>query len=247
MNRKSLLLLLVVFCATHLFSQTLLPPQSVTASDGEYPEYVKVTWQTLGNGTEYQVFRGESPEPQRMKPISSWQKSAVLQDRNHLIPDRRYYYRVKAQYGQIKSNFSVADVGYIRSSASSNDSTLSSSKSKDFEDENLAISLQAIERDTVSARDSFFVAYVAVNKKQQAMNQVELRFYLSKDSTPDANTPLLGTIKLDKLEPLSSQRGAVRLKASKNTAAGAYCLVMVSYREHGSGKMLQTFKKVMIR
>lgn len=248
MNRKYLLLLPVVCYATVLFSQSSIKaPEYVAASDGDYPEYIKVTWQALGGDAVYKVFRSESAEPHRMTEISGWQQSAVLLDRNQLIADRRYYYRVKARRGRIESSYSLADIGYIRSTASSNDKNSLSSNNTGFEDDNLSISLQAIERDTVAARDSFFVAYIAVNKKQQVMNQVELRFYLSKDSTPDANTPLLGTIKLDKLDPLSSQRGAVRLKADRNTATGAYCLIMVSYREHNSGKMLKTFKKVMIQ
>jgi hypothetical protein len=251
MNRFTLFMFLGLINLTQVFGQTpplsVQAPKSVRASDGDYPESVKVSWEGLGNDATYKVFRSETPEPVRLVEISNgWQQASFVSDRKQLVADRRYYYRVKARRGDVESAYSIADIGFIRSIASGRDSN-SLSLNKVPNDKQLVLSLQAVERDTVMARDSFFVAYAALNKENTGLSNIELRFFLSKDTEYDASDALIGTARLDELAPLSSQRGALRVKADLATPKGQYCVVLVSYRQGNNDKSATTFKKVVIK
>jgi fibronectin type 3 domain-containing protein len=247
MNRRTILFLMAMMvCILKLTAQSnkLSPPQNVKASDGLYPEHIKISWDALGDGALYKIYRSESQQTQGMAEISKgWQQANFLIDKNQLVSDRRYYYRIKARKGSLESDLSMADVGYLPSIASPNDSL----SIKTTNEDNLNISLQAIEKDTLVARDSFYVAYAVQSKVQEQLSQIELRFYLSKNNQPEVTDVVIGSVKLDKLSPLSSQRGSVRLKADGRTKSGQYCLVMMSYQTGKNNKTLTTFKKVMIQ
>jgi hypothetical protein len=253
MNRFTLFMFLGLINLTQVFGQTpplsIQAPKSVRASDGDYPESVKVSWEGLGSDATYKVFRSETPEPVRLVEISNgWQQASFVSDRKQLVADRRYYYRVKARRGGVESAYSNADIGFISSIAAGRDSnSLSLRLNSKPNDKQLVLSLQAVERDTVMARDSFFVAYAALNKENTGLSNIELRFFLSKDTEYDASDALIGTARLDELAPLSSQRGALRVKADAATPKGQYCVVLVSYRQGNNDKSATTFKKVVIR
>jgi hypothetical protein len=252
MNRFTLFLFFGLINFTQALSQrpnssSVAAPTSVRASDGEYPESVKVSWDGIGNEATYKVFRSETLEPVQLVEISNgWQQATFVSDRKKPVADRRYYYRVKARRGGVESAYSTADIGFIRSIASGRDSN-SLSLNRTPNDKQLILSLQAVERDTVMARDSFFVAYAAQNKDNVQLSNIELRFFLSKDTEYDASDALIGTARLNELAPLSSQRGALRVKADAATPKGQYCVVLVSYRQGNNDKSATTFKKVVIR
>lgn len=245
MNRKVILLATLMCTGFVGITQKMNPPQNVKASDGDYPEYIKITWQTLSNNALYKVFRNEAEGSKTPIEITKgWQQANFMIDRNQIIAGKRYAYSVKAKVNNIETDMSTSDIGYVAAIAEPDDTTKKISLNND---DKLNISLQALEKDTLVAKDSFYVAYAVFNKSQEQMNQLELRFYLSKNNIPEANDPIVGSIKVDKLMALGSRRGSVRLKADTKTQAGQYCLVMVSYRESNSNKTSTSYKKVMIQ
>lgn len=92
----------------------ITPPTEVAASDGEYPDYILVTWAEGLKGTKYRVYRAVSDSISLMKPIGDkWTSDIWIYDQQGLVAGLEYYYRVKARIGTEESNFSQVDIGYI--------------------------------------------------------------------------------------------------------------------------------------
>ena len=102
-------------------NKTIAAPQNVSASDGSFPGKINILWDKVQSSEDivYLIYRGETPAIEDMKLIkapSSKKNYAV--DRYQLIPDQRYYYRVRAgSDSQNISAFSEADSGFIRNIA----------------------------------------------------------------------------------------------------------------------------------
>lgn len=106
-------------------STTVPAPANVSASDGVYPDKVRITWDAVGSGAEYQVYRAETNNPAVAVAISGWTAETSFDDTSALPPAagstgcggsgvqyRYYWYWVKTWTSQGESGFSTADRGY---------------------------------------------------------------------------------------------------------------------------------------
>ncbi len=92
----------------------ITPPTEVAASDGEYRDYILVTWAEGLKGTKYRVYRALSDSISLMKPVDDkWVSNVWIFDKKGLVAGVEYYYRVKARVGTEESDLSQADIGYI--------------------------------------------------------------------------------------------------------------------------------------
>lgn len=85
-------------------------PTSVTASDGDYSGYVKVSWTASQSATGYEVWRGTINAYSSASKIAS--PTAVTYNDSTATPGMRYYYWVRAVTGAGTSAFSASDSGY---------------------------------------------------------------------------------------------------------------------------------------
>ncbi len=86
-----------------------LPPTSVRASDGTYPDKVQVTWTASAMATSYTVYRGTSPNTSYAASLST--TSGIVYDDTSTAPRVKYYYWVKASNSFGTSRFSAYDAG----------------------------------------------------------------------------------------------------------------------------------------
>jgi len=87
-------------------------PNNVQATDGDYENYVKITWDAVSNADSYEIWRGTSNS--NMEKIDVDSKSP-FKDEN-AEEGVKYYYAVKAVKGSEKSNLSTSDKGYLKDS-----------------------------------------------------------------------------------------------------------------------------------
>ena len=99
------------------YSPTTKAPRNVEASNGEYPNKVKVTWDDVPNGhlysTYFRVSRSEPPHTD-VKAISSWRTSNSYTD-NSVVPGVRYKYRVQSasdRQGSDSGSYSSSNSGW---------------------------------------------------------------------------------------------------------------------------------------
>ncbi len=85
-----------------------LPPQNVQASDGTFPDKIRITWSASVAATSYQIFRSDIPGADYFKIAET---TATSYDDTAIVRGRTYWYKVKAcnEYGC--SDFSPADSG----------------------------------------------------------------------------------------------------------------------------------------
>ncbi|MBN1339155.1 MAG: right-handed parallel beta-helix repeat-containing protein, partial [Bacteroidales bacterium] len=96
--------------------QYLDPPTNVQATDGEYNDRVKITWDPPQNGTFFKVWRNTTSNPNTATPLSSvWYTWTDLNDLA-VTSGTYYYYWVKSSRsnsGHKESpNFSAYDAGW---------------------------------------------------------------------------------------------------------------------------------------
>ena len=86
-------------------------PQSLNASDGEYPDRIRVTWSTVADAEFYEIYRSTS-----FHDVGSSRgvNSAALFDDTSAVPETEYWYRVRACNSAGCSEFSGPDSGYIQ-------------------------------------------------------------------------------------------------------------------------------------
>jgi len=90
-----------------------LSPQNVVASDGEYPDKVLVSWDSLVDATEYKVFRSVSGDPDTAKEIAIVDEPATSYDDIKAAHGTVYNYWVKGSNIGSESTFSSSDDGFI--------------------------------------------------------------------------------------------------------------------------------------
>ncbi|HNT89259.1 MAG TPA: hypothetical protein PKL84_15465, partial [Candidatus Hydrogenedentes bacterium] len=56
------------------------PPDSITASDGFFPDRVEIFWSAAPGATEYRVYRSPSNDPVTAAPVSGWMNALVFSD-----------------------------------------------------------------------------------------------------------------------------------------------------------------------
>jgi len=89
----------------------LLAPENVNAGDGLHIDRVRITWENVSGASAYMIFRNTEDNP----------FSAICINDNHLdtwfddqdaIPQKNYYYWIKAKNEVMASQFSDSDSGY---------------------------------------------------------------------------------------------------------------------------------------
>lgn len=86
-------------------------PASVSASDGTFPEYVRVTWTASQNASSYEVWRGASSAYSQAANLAD--ASSTQYDDASAVPGTRYWYWVRSKTTDDKtSEFSASDSGF---------------------------------------------------------------------------------------------------------------------------------------
>lgn len=86
------------------------PPLNVSASDGEFEDKIRVTWEASAGATSYEVYRADSFSGQKMKVTST--ASTTHDDKSLLSCDVDFYYWVKAINSYGDSELFYSDLGY---------------------------------------------------------------------------------------------------------------------------------------
>ena len=88
------------------------PPGGVNASDGTYPDKVRVTWNASTGADSYSVFRHTTNDPSQATVIRSSTTSTSYDDTS--VGTGLYYYWVKARNSAGDSAFSAVNTGYAQ-------------------------------------------------------------------------------------------------------------------------------------
>ena len=92
--------------------------QSVIASDGEFPEKVLISWDSLVNATEYKIFRSVASDPNAAVELDVVDELELSYDDATAVPGTVYNYWVKGSNVGSESAFSSSDDGFIEDTAS---------------------------------------------------------------------------------------------------------------------------------
>ncbi len=93
--------------------QGVSAPADVTASDGAYLDYVRITWEPVSAATHYQILRSASPDGAKTV-VTAWAEGLVFDDWG-VNPGDTYYYFVRAAVdagGTQGSPYSEPDPGW---------------------------------------------------------------------------------------------------------------------------------------
>jgi hypothetical protein len=95
------------------------PPTGISASDGTYPDKVRISWEPVCNGPSYtsyyRVSRASSQDGPKT-PISPWQTACSFDDTSALA-GTPYYYGVQAASGSSggsPTEYSDSDIGWLK-------------------------------------------------------------------------------------------------------------------------------------
>ena len=93
----------------------LFPPQYLSATDGESQSFVNITWETIGEGFYYKVYRSEYNDTTSAIPISNWITNNYFQDSSLTLSNVYFYFAQTStdSLGTKTSNFSNSDSGFI--------------------------------------------------------------------------------------------------------------------------------------
>ncbi|AQQ71600.1 hypothetical protein SMSP2_01976 [Limihaloglobus sulfuriphilus] len=90
----------------------LLDDIIATATDGEYPGKVVISWTPINNATQYTVYRSTQPDSSDISILFSAVYAETIEDTT-IEPGRTYYYSVRTEVDG-KMYFSEADAGFAR-------------------------------------------------------------------------------------------------------------------------------------
>ncbi|MFP4502947.1 MAG: PKD domain-containing protein, partial [Candidatus Hydrogenedentota bacterium] len=62
------------------------PPSNVSATDGEFPDFVRITWDAVSDAEEYRVYRADANDPTTASAISAWIEAASYDDTSAAAP-----------------------------------------------------------------------------------------------------------------------------------------------------------------
>jgi fibronectin type 3 domain-containing protein len=88
-------------------------PENINATDGDYEDKVRISWDNLTSSSYFKVYRSSSPNGSYYS-VSNWQLSNSYDDYS-INPGETYYYKVKAainNVGDYSSEFSNYDSGW---------------------------------------------------------------------------------------------------------------------------------------
>ncbi|MBC8185853.1 chitobiase/beta-hexosaminidase C-terminal domain-containing protein [candidate division KSB1 bacterium] len=91
------------------------PPTTVTATKGQYTQFIGIKWDRVSDGYYYKLFRNDVDNPGQSSAITNWQSSNSYMDRENAEAGKLYYYWVKAAInsnGDNASGFSRPDSGF---------------------------------------------------------------------------------------------------------------------------------------
>ena len=86
-------------------------PNGVSATDGEFEDKIRVTWNASTGATSYEVYRAGSFAGQKIKIATT---SATSHDDTSVPCDVDFYYWIKAVNSSGSSNLFYSDLGFIR-------------------------------------------------------------------------------------------------------------------------------------
>jgi|GEM_PF-4100549 len=89
-------------------------PTGVSASDGEYADNIRISWDSTAGAYQYQIYRNTINDPNTAIILWPWFTSATFYyDDTSASPDQTYYYWVRARNdcGNV-SDYSAPDTGY---------------------------------------------------------------------------------------------------------------------------------------
>jgi hypothetical protein len=215
------------------------PPQTVQASDGTFEKEVQISWQPLGKTYEYLVFRSESPVfPPKTGIVigQGWQKDNHISDR-HVDDGKFYYYFIKAKKGKEESSYSFSDRGHSVAFANENRNKSTSSMYDSLKaDIRLSESVYPLSG-TIS------LGYMIENAQKQAVENIQIRIYLSKDEILSENDVSLCAESVGRIEGQSTKRNALRCKIPPSVSAGNYWLLLVNE----SDKRLLVTRQIVLK
>jgi hypothetical protein len=87
-------------------------PRDVEATDGVYPDRVRITWSGSSEAGEYQVWRSTINDTSSASAISDWQAELSFNDMTVPEVEPVYFYWVKARNVWGESGFSTVDTGF---------------------------------------------------------------------------------------------------------------------------------------
>jgi hypothetical protein len=95
-----------------------IPSPTVSATDGEYTDRVRVTWNSVEGAATYQLIRNITSDVNGSINLVNWTTETSFDD-NTAVPGTLYYYRVRGRNadGTLYSQFSPATTGYRKLSA----------------------------------------------------------------------------------------------------------------------------------
>ncbi|MHC4867781.1 MAG: hypothetical protein ACYTEX_27235, partial [Planctomycetota bacterium] len=85
-------------------------PTNVQATDGTYPDMVRVSWDSVPDATAYEVWRNTSSDSNSANKVGD--DDMPPYDDNGIVPGVTYHYWLKAKNNCGTSNFSLSDPGY---------------------------------------------------------------------------------------------------------------------------------------
>jgi fibronectin type 3 domain-containing protein len=88
----------------------LAPPTSIAATDGTYPDKVRVSWGAVSGATSYELWRSAANNSSRASHIDT--ATASPYDDTSAVSGTTYYYWLKAVNTAGPSAFSTSDAGY---------------------------------------------------------------------------------------------------------------------------------------
>lgn len=86
------------------------PPSGVSASDGTFPDRVRVTWDAVTTATAYRVFRANNPGGP-WTAVSDWLTTTTFDDVSAPVGPY-YHYCLKARNAAGESDYSAPDMGW---------------------------------------------------------------------------------------------------------------------------------------
>jgi len=92
---------------------TPAPPAQVEASNGTFPDKVRVSWDAVAGATSYEVWRHTGNSTSLASKISSPNPVGTSYDDLGAATDTTYYYWVKALNAENASGFSASDRGFV--------------------------------------------------------------------------------------------------------------------------------------
>jgi hypothetical protein len=207
------------FILIKTFGTAQKPLLEVHASDGEFTEYIYITWKDMGKNTSYRVYRSENEANKNQlelteKPI----KVTFFKDKYRLQMGKRYFYSIKTIKNRQDVAMSKPDAGYLKAIATDNRDTLSRLQNPM---DNIEIEMRPLEKDTFSVGENFDVRYIIVNKNATPLSNFAVRFEILSHNIKTA----IGNQTIEKLEAGLSQRGIFKID-TKGFTTGTYELLM---------------------